>query len=102
MRKSGAKRFRFQCIHPPGPNYNQYDGEGGIYLGPQPEPQNFSYNPKGVSSDTTRLANYFYCYPSYEDEYHIRLIYCEKQSKHPTCPKGEWNEMCIKAKQEIK
>jgi hypothetical protein len=68
MRKSEATRFRFQCIHPPGPNYNQYDGEGGIYLGPQPEPQNFSYNPKDVSSDTTRLANYFYCYPSYEDD----------------------------------
>jgi hypothetical protein len=46
--KSKATRFKLQCIHPPSPKYNQQGGEFGSYLGPEPAPNNFSYNPKDV------------------------------------------------------
>jgi hypothetical protein len=74
--QSKATRFKLQCIHRPSPKYNQQGGEFGSYLGPEPIPNNFSYNPNDVTNDNTRLAMYFYCHPTYEDEYHIRLNHC--------------------------
>jgi hypothetical protein len=82
-------------------NYNQQGGEHGSYLGPEPAPNHFSYNPKDVSSDNTRLAMYFYCHPTYEDEYHITLNYCEKHWDKPTYIKGDWQIMYAEAKEEM-
>jgi hypothetical protein len=55
--KSKATRFLLRCIHPPSPNYNQYDGDAGTYLGPQPEPDlNFPYDPKDARSEIQDLS----------------------------------------------
>ena len=51
-------RFRLQYIHPPCLSCNQYNSEVGVYLGPVPEPDD-------------DVMNYYYCYPSHEDQYHI-------------------------------
>jgi hypothetical protein len=82
-----ATRFRLKCIHPPCPSCNQYNSEVGVYLGPQPEPNN-------------NEVNYYYCYPSCEDQFHMRLNYCEKHYAKPSCTKPEWREMYFKVKRE--
>jgi hypothetical protein len=49
--------FYYDVATPPSPNYNQYDGDAGTYLGPQPEPDlNFPYDPKDARSEIQDLS----------------------------------------------
>lgn len=33
-----GESIEYECIHPPSIKYNQYEGEYGYYLGPDPQP----------------------------------------------------------------